>query len=182
MRTIFFFFVLAIRQMDGRPPSIDSLSVFNDLLLDFVKNLEQTYQHVSDLQGTHSTLKGMIQADNTWAHEEFKKNVSPHAQLIWDKDETMFTDTYKQIAFLKNVNFEENWNQSPQETKDAIWQYMQNLLMISNSVSTVPPAMMDNIVQFVSSYEPQQGAEGLDIEHLLLSLQQDKNLSQLFSK
>lgn len=157
-----------------------TIEVFNELLVDFVNNLAKTYSHVAALQLVPAQLKLAIKTNPTQIHAEFMKCVSPYYEDISKRNDDFFTGTVDEIDILKAADFKNNWEQSPQDTKDSIWDYLYNLMIIGKSINVMPSDLMANISAFVETYTTNnQGT--VDIGHLINSLQHDETMSKIFS-
>jgi hypothetical protein len=162
---------------------VDNLATFNELMLDFVNNLSRTYTHVPELQKAPAQLQLLIRTYPKSPHEQFMKAVAPYVKSITERSDSFFLSDYQNIPFLQDVDFKTNWEMSPKETQDAIWEYLYNLLLLGGAMQALPENLMENISSFVESYSDTVDSNAdLNIEHLMKSLQQDKNLSQLFSQ
>lgn len=159
-----------------------SLPMFNELLLDFVENLAKTYHMVPGIAAAPGQLEIVIKTDPTLPHKEFMSAITPHVNDICSRNDQFFTHGYKNIAFLKDVNFEVVWNDSPEPTKVAVWEYMYNLVLLGGSIQNIPPSLMTDISRFVESYESTHVDKELNVEDLIVNLQQDPSLCHLFSK
>jgi len=160
---------------------MQNVQIFNELLMDFLTNLSKTYSHESAIATAPAKLQMLIETNSKKPHEEFMAAVAPYVSDITERNDSFFTEKYKNIPGLNAINFAQNWQKSPQETKDAIWEYMYNLLLLGGSLQNIPEDLMSDISTFVSGYEQATAGQDLNMEHLIGSLRNDSNLSHLFS-
>ncbi len=76
--------------------------------------------------------------------EMFMTGVSPHAEVIRNKDETFITGAggANQVAFLKSIHLDRHWDEFDPGQKDAMWQFLNQLLFLGTMFMAIPePAM-----------------------------------------
>ena len=125
---------------------------FNHMLSEFVGNLSETFDDIEELQTAKTALSSMLEVNdeveiplNTF-HELF----SPHSDLIMKKDPSILQ--HVQIPLADGFDMKAAYNESDEETRDAIWGYIQQLLFISTTVKTMTPEMFDTIGSVTEAY------------------------------
>lgn len=134
----------------------DSVSAFNDLLIQFVDELVNTFPENTIAKTYRSTLSMMMKKDPCLCMVTFMKNVRPHEELIRNRDESIYEELSRNYGILKTLDLESMWKSELSEnSRMAIWQYVQGLYVLGNSVSEedianmtdpVAQASIDNIM------------------------------------
>jgi hypothetical protein len=100
-------------------------------------------------------------------------SVTPFAEKISAKDDTFFLNEAKNLDFLKDVKLEEKWASVSQQTKDAVWQYVQTLYMLGTTISSIPEdtlSMIEKVAkECADKLEGQDG--GIDEAALMKTMQ-----------
>jgi hypothetical protein len=103
----------------------------------------------------------------------FMASVTPFAEKISAKDDTFFLNESKNLDFLKDVKLEEKWASVSQQTKDAVWQYVQTLYMLGTTISSIPEdtlSMIEKVAkECADKLEGQDG--GIDEAALMKTMQ-----------
>lgn len=74
------------------------------------------------------------------------KSVGPHAQKLMAKDESFFMQHASEIEFLRDIQLDKIWTpETSDNTKNAIWQYMQTLHILGTTLSMFPPETLSAI-------------------------------------
>lgn len=125
---------------------------FNTLLSEFVSNLSETFDDVQELQTACLTLDGMVQlnADIPVPLDTFHEMFSGHSDLIMNKDDSLFK--HVSLPFVKEFDMKSAYAESDEETREAIWGYLQQLLFMSTSVKTMTPEMFSTIEKVTEAY------------------------------
>jgi hypothetical protein len=103
----------------------------------------------------------------------FMASVTPFADKISAKDDTFFINESKNLDFMKDVNLEKHWSSCSQNTKDAIWQYVQTLYMLGTTISSIPEdtlSMIENVAKQCADKMKDDGSE-LDESALMKTMQ-----------
>jgi hypothetical protein len=64
--------------------------------------------------------------------------VAPYTEQISSKDDSFFIKESKNLDFMKGVDLEKHWDTCSQNTKNAIWQYVQTLYMLGTTIKSIP--------------------------------------------
>lgn len=98
-----------------------SVGTFNDMLQQFLTELEDTFPEEKTFKKYHASFDIMRAANPRKCVDVFMNAISKHANLIMQKDDTLF-DHFDELDIKKY------WTPDlSQGTKDAIWQYLQTL-------------------------------------------------------
>ena len=74
-------------------------------------------------------------------------SIKPYTQKISSKDESFILEDSKNIEALAGIDLANMWSQASDNTKDAIWQYLQTLIFIGTTVKIFPKETMSMIEQ-----------------------------------
>lgn len=142
--------------------SSTTVSSFNDLMGQFLDDLEIAFPNDKGIQKYQASFMILRKAQPRKPLNEFMKSVTPLASQIMNKDEQFFLDSPP--GFLETLNIKELWTQATQENKDAIWQYVQTLYIIGTTISSLPPealAVIEDVAKKCA--ESLKGTEFLEL-------------------
>lgn len=126
-----------------------SVGAFNDMMGQFLTELYKTTED-KGIKKFITSFELLKQTNPKKCVEAFMKGIQPHADKISQRDETFIRDI-QQIEFLKDLNIHEHWNSKLSEnTKNAIWQYLQTLYMLGTTITSIPQetlSMIENIAK-----------------------------------
>jgi len=106
-----------------------TLAAFNEMMNQFIDELIQVFPD----EKAFRTAK-----ENPWTKDDFMKCAAPWSAQIMQKDSEFFCESNK---FAKKLNLHTIWStpECTENTKGAIWQYLQSLYMIATTMSMFPP-------------------------------------------
>lgn len=115
------------------------------------------------------------------AVKTFMKSVSPYSQAIMAKDESVILGEEKNELkeFLDEMNITSHWtngNLTP-ASKDAIWQYIQTLYILGNTILMLPPETLNMIEDVAQKCVGQMGDGQGEIDQNTLM----KGMQNIFS-
>lgn len=121
-----------------------TLQAFNTLLRNFMQELSMTFPEDATLAVGLDGLDALIKANARKPVELFMEAIGPHAQLVLTKDPALFDAP---ITISGTLDLQTYWT-SPglsDASKDAIWQYLQQLYLLGSTVSALPAEMLTAI-------------------------------------
>jgi hypothetical protein len=121
-----------------------TLQAFNTLLRNFLHELTQTFPEDSTLAVSLDGLDTLAKMNARKPLEIFMEAIGAHAQLLLTKDPALFATP---LELPGNLDLKTYWD-SPglsQASRDAIWQYLQQLYLLGSTVSALPPDMLTAI-------------------------------------
>jgi len=65
---------------------------------------------------------------------------------------------------MKDVNLENHWASCSQNTKDAIWQYVQTLYMLGTTISSIPEDTLSMIEQVAKQCADKMTDDGSELD------------------
>lgn len=121
-----------------------TLQAFNTLLRNFLHELTQTFPEDSTLAVSLDGLDTLAKMNARKPLEVFMEAIGAHAQLLLTKDPALF---HTPLTLPGSLDLKTYWD-SPdlsQASRDAIWQYLQQLYLLGSTVSALPPDMLTAI-------------------------------------
>ena len=91
--------------------------------------------------------------------KRFMRKIGEHKKLISEKNDKLFANS---ILLLKNVDFHELWNSEgiTQEYKDTIWEYLQTLYVLGETIISDS----DKIKNLVENFKKIRNKEDVKVE------------------
>ena len=122
-----------------------SVSAFNDMMGQFIAELHKAFPKESGIKKFMTSFELLRDANPRKCVEVFMGGIGKYATKISDKDETFITEDIPSIDFIKDLNIQDLWASASPKTRDAIWQYLQNLYMIGTLINIVPESTLNII-------------------------------------
>lgn len=143
---------------------------FNHMLKSFLAELVDVFPDepaTKKIELFLATFDTVISGPNSkMAMNMFMKEVSPHADAITAKDESMFDA----LELPGGISLRPIWEQATDNTKDCVWQYLQMLFLIGTTASVIPESMLSGIETMASKYAKQVQDGDLDVSSLMSML------------
>lgn len=117
-----------------------SVSAFNDMMGQFLVELHETFPEEKGVKKFMNAFELLRRSNPRRCVDGFMRGIGPYAEKISSKDESFFLEESEHIDFLKDLNIKKYWNAGDvsQNTKDAIWQYLQTLYMLGTTITSIP--------------------------------------------
>jgi ornithine carbamoyltransferase len=115
-----------------------TVQAFNEMMGQFLDELVSTFPE-------EEAFKTAQAAPRTRAtFDDFMKKIGPHASHLMAKSPDFFSE---QNEFVKGLNLHVVWGSpdATSATKDAIWQYIQTMYILGNTISMFPPETLSMI-------------------------------------
>jgi len=145
-----------------------SVGTFNDMLQQFLEELETTFPEEKTFKKYHTSFDIMRAANPRKCVDAYMKTASMYSNQIMQKDDSFFKD-------FTELPISTYWNDGLTEsTKNAIWQYLQTLNILGMTITTVPADML-SMVESVAA-KCAEGIQGGGDEKSLMS-----GMSSIFS-
>ena len=126
-----------------------SVSAFNQTLQEFFNELGEMFPDDKTIT-TQKEKLGLTEInDSTMALDSIMPILAKHASVITAKDEgslNLINEAFPEIDLVKlwNSNLSDN-------TKKAIWEYLNTLLMLGTTIKTIPTNMLSEIEKIAQS-------------------------------
>ena len=114
-----------------------SVTAFNDMMGQFLMELHKTFPEEKGLKKYIAAFELMRSANGKMIVDGFMENVAPHVDKINSKDESFFLEHAENIDFLKDINLKNCWPKASTGTKNAIWQYLQTLIILGTTITSI---------------------------------------------
>lgn len=148
-----------------------SVGAFNDMMGQFLTELHKATDDKS-IKKFIVSFELLKQTNPRKCVDGFMKGIQPYADKMSQRDESFFQDI-QNIEFLKDLNIAEYWNDKLSEnTKNAIWQYLQTLYMLGTTISAIPQetlSMIENIAKDCAE-KIENGDENINQEAMMKTL------------
>lgn len=145
-----------------------SADSFKNMYKDFLNELMKEYPDVDKIK--HEKLDSFKYKGNHM--KRFIKRLrvpTDYSVMINEKNEDLFTSDCK---LIKDIGLDVIWPRASQENKDIIWQYLSTMFMLTNTVSAIPPKMLNNIEKMASKLaDEMKGTDDLDFGKIMASVQ-----------
>ena len=124
-----------------------SITAFNELMDRFILELKETFPDEPAIKKWYNAMDLMKGSNSNGLMEVFMANVTPYSQELMNKDDSFFVGDDHNIKLIKDLNLKKLWQEDDlsDNTKNAIWQYIQTLFMMGTTIQAVPPDMMKSI-------------------------------------
>ena len=116
-----------------------SVSTFNDMLEQFINELENTFPEEKAFKKYHTSYDIMRAANPRKCVDAFMSGVGKYSTQIMQKDDSFF-DIFTELPINKY------WNDDLSVgTKNAIWQYLQTLNVLGMTITSIPADMLSMV-------------------------------------
>ena len=145
-----------------------SVGTFNDMLQQFLLELETTFPEEKAFKKYHTSFDIMRAANPRKCVDAYMKTASNYSNQIMQKDDSFFSE-------FTELPISAYWNDDLSDgTKNAIWQYLQTLNILGMTITTIPAEML-SMVEGVAA-KCAEGIQGGGDEKSLMN-----GMSSLFS-
>lgn len=135
-----------------------SVTAFNDMMLQFLGELKETFPEEKGIKKYAASFDIMKKSNPRKCVEVYMSAIGPYSQRITAKDETLLNE--EGLSFLHELNIHKHWTpELSNNTKDAIWQYLQTLYMLGTTITAFPSETL-NMIESVASNMAQQISDG----------------------
>ena len=120
-----------------------SVQAFNSVMDEFLTELKETFPEEKKLKVYYNSFLSLKKVNPRKILELFMKNAAPHGALITSRDERLFTENEDIIS---DVQLSKLWNNDlDDDTKNAIWQYLNTLYVLGTTISSLPSNLLSTI-------------------------------------
>jgi hypothetical protein len=150
-----------------------SVSAFNEMMDQFMVELKETFPEEKTLGKYYTGFDLLKKSNPRKCVTSFMDEITPYASQVMNKDENFFLDEKTVLpSILEEMHIREHWTaDTSQNTKDAIWQYLQTLYMLGTTIVSIPSETL-NMIEAVAKQcaDTMQGGGGLDEKALMSSM------------
>jgi hypothetical protein len=116
-----------------------SVGTFNDMLEQFIVELENTFPEEKSFKKYHTSFDIMRAANPRKCVDAYMKTANKYSNQIMQKDDSFFVE-------FDDLPISKYWNDDLSEgTKGAIWQYLQTLNILGMTITTIPAEMLSMV-------------------------------------
>jgi hypothetical protein len=113
-----------------------TIQAFNEMMGQFLGELSSTFPE-------QEAVKAALEAPrDRETFDSFMKGIGPFSSQLMTKSDDFFVDSNE---FAKALNLIEIWAEASPATKDAIWQFLQTMYILGNTISMFPPETLSMI-------------------------------------
>ena len=156
-----------------------SVSTFTEMMEQFLDELALTFPEQKSIKKYATSFQLVKKSNPRKCVESYIASVSPYSEHIMQKNDAFFIENAEKIPMFKEMNFKNNWTDEnlSQNTKDAIWQYLQTLFILGTTITAIPTetlSMIEGVAKQCAANmqgnEGEEGAGGLDEKALMSSM------------
>jgi len=146
-----------------------SVGTFNDMLEQFINELETTFPEEKAFKKYHTAFDITRSANPRKCVEGFMLGAGKYSNQIMQRDDSFFSE-------LTDLPISKYWNDELSEnTKGAIWQYLQTLNVLGMTITTIPADMLSMVEGAAAKCAESMQSGGGDEKSLM------NGISSLFS-
>ena len=115
-----------------------SVSAWNDMMDQFLNELRQTFPEEKAIKKYQTSFDLLRKSNPRKCVEGYMSEAGKVQDKIMNKDESYFLDDDNQKGFISELNIRKHWTpELSQNTKDAIWQYLQTLFILGTTITMI---------------------------------------------
>lgn len=136
-----------------------TVQAFNTMMSNFLDELRETFPEDSKIAIVIEAFDDLVSINARKPMELFTAALAPYSELVMSKNPALFEQP---IELPGGLNMSTLWRKPDvgQETRDAIWQYLQMLFMLGTTVQNLPPPLLETIESVAMSCATQMQAGG----------------------
>lgn len=145
-----------------------SISAFNDMMGQFLVELHKTFPEEKGVKKMMASFDLLRKTNPKLVVDGFMNGVSPYSEKISNKDETFFINESQNIDFLRELDIISYWSKANDNTKSAIWQYLQTLYMLGTTITSIPEETLSQIEKIAKGVAANMENDGGEIDQAAL--------------
>ena len=124
-----------------------SISAWNDMMVQFINELRSTFPEEKSIKKYQTSFDLLKKTNPRKCVEGYMAEVTPVQDKIMSKDESFFLDSNSNTSeLIRDLNIAKYWTSDlSQNTKDAIWQYLQTLYILGTTITMIPQETLNSI-------------------------------------
>lgn len=152
-----------------------TVSAFNETMDQFLTELNLTFPENKAVMKFQAGFELLKQTAPSKILDNFMDSVKPYSPKIMAKDETFITEDSKNIQALSDIDIASMWAESSDQTKGAIWQYIQMLVVLGTTIKSFPQDALSMIEQVAEKCASQmKDCDGFSLMNLMNTISQQK--------
>lgn len=155
-----------------------TVAAFNDMMQQFLDELVLTFPEQKSFVKYQASFSILRKTRPRAALQNYMESIGPVITHVMQKDESFFKTHTDVVPILKDLKINEIWTDELSEnTKEAIWKYLQTLYILATTISALPAETLSMIESVAEKCAKQMTEEGITGEEALM-----KNMSGLMSQ
>jgi hypothetical protein len=124
-----------------------SVSAWNDMMEQFLNELQSTFPEEKAIKKYQTSFDLLRKSNPRKCVDTFMGSASQFQDKIMSKQDDFFIgENSHNFAFIKDLNIKNHWTpQLSEKTKDAIWQYLQTLVILGSTITMIPQETLSSI-------------------------------------
>jgi hypothetical protein len=147
---------------------MSTITGFNDMMEQFLEELVQTFPEEPAMKKYRNAFEILRKSNARSCMENFMTNISPYSKQIMAKDASFFMNSPE---VFKDFKLDTIWTDDLSEnTKNAIWQYLQTLYILGNTISALPENTLNMIEKIAKQCAGEMNAGAIDTSALMAGM------------
>lgn len=145
-----------------------TIQAFNSMMSNFLEELRQTFPEEPKIAIVIESFDDLTAINARKPMELFTASLAPYAELVMAKNSDLFNQP---IELPGGLDMSKLWAKEgvTQETRDAMWQYIQMLFMLGTTVQNLPPPLLETIESVAMNCASQMQTDGGGLDFGALS-------------
>jgi hypothetical protein len=123
-----------------------SIGAWCDMMKQFLDELVETFPEEKCIQKYSTSFDILRKSNPRKCIETFMFGCNPLSEKIMTKNEDFFLSNTDDNQFIKELNLQKLWTVDLSDnTKNAIWQYLQTLFILGTTITTIPSDALNMI-------------------------------------
>lgn len=144
-----------------------TVQAFNTMMGNFLDELQHTFPEETKVAVVNEAFADLCAVNARKPMELYIAGLAPYSELVMAKNPALFDQP---IELPGGLDMSALWAKPDvtQETREAMWQYIQMLFMLGTTVQNLPPQLLETIEGVAMSCANQvaEGGGGLDLSKL----------------
>ncbi|MAJ01684.1 MAG: hypothetical protein CMA10_04690 [Euryarchaeota archaeon] len=141
-----------------------TIGAWTGLLGQFLDELCETFDDVPQIHAARTAFNGTRLAQPRALLDSYMQQMKPLASRVARKDESLVTDgtlASELKTVFEGVKLAQLWSEIDENTRDAIWRYLQSLNDLGTTITMLPPELLES-VEVVAKATASGGMQSLD--------------------
>lgn len=141
------------------------------MMTQFLDELQQTFPEEPKIKKFALSFDLMRKANARKCVDTYMQGCAPHSDKIMGKDEAFFLGAADDIEILTALNMKKHWTTDLSEnTKGAIWQYVQTLYILGTTITSIPAETLSMIEDVANKCASSMQGGGADEKSLMAGM------------
>jgi hypothetical protein len=142
---------------------MSTVQAFNTMIKNFMEELAEVFPEETQIRLFLDGFDALVALSPRGPLDMFVEALSPHADLAMAKDEALF----QKLKFPGGIDFGKLWaSDISDNTREAIWQYINLLFLLGTTVQSMPAEMLQSIETVAKNCADQMQDGQLDFSTL----------------